>query len=140
MKTAPERILVVDDEVSTLTLFQRILEKEGYEVVCATSGEEALQQLASNWFDLAISDLRMPGLTGIELVREAKALNPTLPCIVLTGYGTVHSAVAAMKEGAYDYLTKPVNDRSEEHTSELQSRPHLVCRLLLEKKKRPITN
>ena len=110
MKTAPERILVVDDEVSTLTLFQRILEKEGYEVVCATSGEEALQQLKTQRFDLAISDLRMPGLTGIELVREAKALNPTLPCIVLTGYGTVHSAVAVMKEGAYDYLTKPVND------------------------------
>src|SRR2546425_1691878 len=110
MKTAPERILVVDDEVSTLTLFQRILEKEGYAVVCATSGEEALQQLKTQRFDLAISDLRMPGLTGIELVREAKALNPNLPCIVLTGYGTVHSAVAVMKEGAYDYLTKPVND------------------------------
>ena len=110
MKTAPERILVVDDEVSTLTLFQRILEKEGYAVVCVTSGEEALQQLKTQRFDLAISDLRMPGLTGIELVREAKALNPSLPCIVLTGYGTVHSAVAVMKEGAYDYLTKPVND------------------------------
>ena len=110
MKTAPERILVVDDEVSTLTLFQRILEKEGYEVVCAASGEEALQQLTSNWFDLAISDLRMPGLTGIEFVQKAKALSPTMPCIVLTGYGTVHSAVAVMKEGAYDYLTKPVND------------------------------
>jgi len=96
MKTAPERILVVDDEVSTLTLFQRILEKEGYAVVCVTSGEEALQQLKTQRFDLAISDLRMPGLTGIELVREAKALNPSLPCIVLTGYGTVHSAVAAM--------------------------------------------
>ncbi len=111
MKTAPERILVVDDEVSTLTLFQRILEKEGYAVVCVTSGEEALQQLKTQRFDLAISDLRMPGLTGIELVREAKALNPSLPCIVLTGYGTVHSAVAVMKEGAYDYLTKPVNDK-----------------------------
>ena len=110
MKTAPERILVVDDEVSTLTLFQRILAKEGYEVICAPSGEEALQQLTSHWFDLAISDLRMPGLTGIEFVQKAKALSPTLPCIVLTGYGTVHSAVAVMKEGAYDYLTKPVND------------------------------
>ena len=110
MKTAPERILVVDDEVSTLTLFQRSLEKEGYAVVCAASGEEALQQLTSNWFDLAISDLRMPGLTGIEFVQKAKALSPTMPCIVLTGYGTVHSAVAVMKEGAYDYLTKPVND------------------------------
>ncbi len=110
MKTAPERILVVDDEVSTLTLFQRILEKEGYAVVCVTSGEKALQQLKTQRFDLAISDLRMPGLTGIEFVQKAKALSPTLPCIVLTGYGTVHSAVAVMKEGAYDYLTKPVND------------------------------
>src|SRR2546425_11566008 len=98
MKTAPERILVVDDDVSPLTLFQRSLAKEGYEATCAPSGEEALQQLTSHWFDLAISDLRMPGLTGIEFVQKAKALSPPLPCIVLTGYATVPSAVAAMKE------------------------------------------
>src|SRR5919201_1680625 len=96
MKTAPEKILVVDDEESLRSLFKQVLEKEGYEVVCAASGEEALQQLKTQWFDLAISDLRMPGLTGIEFMREGKALSPAMPYIMLTGYGSVHSAVAAM--------------------------------------------
>jgi DNA-binding NtrC family response regulator len=105
-----ERILVVDDEANMLGLFKKILEKEGYEVVTAGSGEEAIQRLEKEGFDLLISDLKMPGLSGIELVRQAKKLSPTLPCIVLTAYGTIESAVSAMKEGAYDYLTKPVNN------------------------------
>jgi DNA-binding NtrC family response regulator len=105
-----ERILVVDDEANMLGLFKKILEKEGYEVVTAGSGEEAIERLEKEGFDLLISDLKMPGLSGIELVRQAKKLSPTLPCIVLTAYGTIESAVSAMKEGAYDYLTKPVNN------------------------------
>jgi len=107
---SPEKILVVDDEVNMLALFKKVLGKEGYQVEAVSSGEGALKQLEKQWFDLVISDLKMPGLDGLELLKKVKEANPTLPFIVLTAYGTVDSAVAAMKEGAYDYLTKPINN------------------------------
>lgn len=110
MKTAPARILIIDDEANMLVLFQKILEKEGYQVVCASSAEEGLQQLEREWFDVAISDLKMAGLDGIEFVKQARLINPTMPCIVLTAYGSVDSAVGAMKQGAYDYLRKPIDN------------------------------
>lgn len=106
----PDRILVVDDELNMLGLFKKVLEKEGYEVVTVSSGEEAVKKLDTEWFDLLISDLKMPGLSGLELLKKIKSMVPTLPCILLTAYGTIDSAVAAMKEGAYDYLTKPINN------------------------------
>lgn len=105
-----DKILVVDDDASVLALFQMVLGTEGYKITCASSGEEALQQLECERFDLLISDLRLPGLDGIALVKQAKAINPAMPSIVLTAYGTVESAVAAMKEGAHDYLAKPFNN------------------------------
>jgi DNA-binding NtrC family response regulator len=105
----PERILVVDDEPNMQGLFKKVLGKEGYEVVTAFSGEEAVKKLEAEWFDLLISDLKMPGMSGLDLLKKAKGLTPTLPCIMLTAHGTIDSAVAAMKEGANDYLTKPVN-------------------------------
>ena len=106
----PERILVVDDEPNMLGLFKKVLEKEGYEVVTASTGEEAVKKLGTEWFDLLISDLKMPGLSGLELLKRVKSLVPALPCIMLTAYGSIDSAVAAMKEGAYDYLAKPINN------------------------------
>jgi DNA-binding NtrC family response regulator len=66
--------------------------------------------MEKEWFDLIISDLRMPGLDGLQLLKNVKEVSPTIPFIVLTAYGTIDSAVAAMKEGAYDYLTKPINN------------------------------
>jgi DNA-binding NtrC family response regulator len=105
----PERILVVDDEPNMLDLFKKVLGKEGYQVVASSSGEEAIQQLETERFDLLISDLKMPGLSGLELLKKAKSVSPTLPCIMLTAHGTIDSAVSAMREGAYDYLTKPIN-------------------------------
>lgn len=110
MSAASDRILVVDDEVNMLALFKRVLQKEGYGVVTASSGEQALRCLESEWFDVVISDLKMPGLDGLELLKRAKAISPSLPVILLTAYGTIDSAVSAMKEGAFDYLTKPVNN------------------------------
>lgn len=104
-----ERILVVDDEEHMLTLFESVLGKEGYRVSCAVSAEEALQQLQTNEFDLVISDLLLPDMDGFALLQQIKATQLTVPYIMLTGHGTVRSAVAAMKEGASDYLTKPVD-------------------------------
>jgi len=102
-------ILAVDDEENLRALFARTLEREGYAVTCAASAEEAMRWLEHEWFDLVISDLRMAGLDGMDLLRHAKEKNPTLPFILLTGFGTIESAVAAMKEGAWDYLTKPID-------------------------------
>jgi len=107
---APGRVLVVDDEPNMLALFQKVLGKEGYEVVAVSSGEEAIGKLEAEWFDLLISDLKMPGLSGSELLKKARSVSPTLPCILLTAYGTIDSAVSAMKGGAFDYLTKPINN------------------------------
>ncbi|HEV8713934.1 MAG TPA: sigma-54 dependent transcriptional regulator [Candidatus Binatia bacterium] len=107
MRVKRDKILVVDDDASVLALFQTVLGSEGYDIICASSGEEALQQLEQERFDLLISDLRLPGMDGITLVKQAKAINPAMPSLVLTAYGTVESAVAAMKEGAHDYLAKP---------------------------------
>jgi DNA-binding NtrC family response regulator len=100
----------MDDEVNTLGSFQRVLSNAGYEVALASSGEEALQRLGTEWFDLIISDLKLPGLDGLDLLRQVKTLNPTLPVILLTAYGSVATAVEAMKEGAYDFLSKPINN------------------------------
>jgi DNA-binding NtrC family response regulator len=111
MQVIRERILVVDDDENTLALFEGVLSKEGYAVVCASSGEEALHLLTGQDFDLLISDWKLPPgmMDGIELLRQVKIGYPTLSYILMTGHGSVPSAVAAMKEGATDYLTKPVN-------------------------------
>jgi DNA-binding NtrC family response regulator len=109
MRVTRERILVVDDDENMLIFFEGVLRKAGYAVLSVSSGEEALQILEKQEFALMLSDLVLPGIDGIALVQRAKKIDPTLPCVVLTGHGSVRSAVAAMKEGASDYLTKPVD-------------------------------
>jgi DNA-binding NtrC family response regulator len=109
MNAARETILVVDDEVHMQVLFKRVLGKENYLVDAASSGEEGLERLDKGQLDLIISDLRLPGMDGLEFIKKAKEMSPTIPCIMLTGYGTIPSAVAAIKEGADEYLTKPVD-------------------------------
>lgn len=106
----PGKILVVDDEPNMLGLFKKVLGKEGHEVVGVLSGEAAIERLKSERFDLLISDLKMPGLSGSDVLKIAKNLDPVLPCIVLTAHGTIESAVSAMRDGAYNYLTKPINN------------------------------
>jgi DNA-binding NtrC family response regulator len=110
MDAGRERILVVDDEENVLALCQTILQKKGYDVKCAATAEEALDRLETELFDVVVTDLKMPGMSGLDLLTKAKALNPSVPFIMLTAFGTVHSAVEAMKEGAYDYLIKPVDN------------------------------
>jgi two-component system, NtrC family, response regulator AtoC len=109
MTPVPEKILIVDDEANMLALCESVLGKEGYVVVCAASAEEALKRLDADNIDLLIADLRLPGMDGMELVQHVKVQQPGLPYLLLTGHGTIQSAVAAMKDGAADYLTKPVD-------------------------------
>jgi DNA-binding NtrC family response regulator len=109
MNAGNERILLVDDEKDLVALFKKILEKQGYQICSVYTAEDALKELKAQSFDLVITDLKLPGMTGLELVKKAKAINPTLLFIMLTGFGTVPSAVEAMKQGAHDYLLKPID-------------------------------
>jgi DNA-binding NtrC family response regulator len=103
------RLLIVDDEKNIREGLAVSLEMDGYEVVCAADGEEGWNRFGKGDVDLVITDLRMPAMGGEELLRRILAETPGLPVIILTGHGTVENAVTAMREGAYDFLTKPVN-------------------------------
>jgi DNA-binding NtrC family response regulator len=102
-------VLVVDDERNIRTGLKAALEMDGYEVLLAADGKEGLDLALHADVDLVITDLRMDGLSGEELLRRVTAEAPGIPVIVLTGHGTVESAVEAMRSGAYDFLTKPLN-------------------------------
>ena len=104
---AGEKILIVDDEEGMRRLLRRVLSREGFETSAAGSGAEALQMVGSDQFDLVITDVKMPGMDGVELLKELYAFDPSLPVVVITAYGTVESAVQALRAGAYDYITKP---------------------------------
>ena len=100
-------LLVADDDPAVRQSLERALTREGYAVVLAPDGQAALERLQGGGVDLVLSDLKMPGLTGLELLREAKAVAPDVDVILLTAFGTVEEAVRAMKDGATDFLTKP---------------------------------
>lgn len=101
------RILVVDDEESIREFLEIMLKKEGYEVTCVEDGQVALDTLKKKSFDLVISDMQMPNLTGMELLRHVKDQYPDIVFMMITAFGTTETAVEAMKIGAYDYITKP---------------------------------
>jgi DNA-binding NtrC family response regulator len=102
------KVLIVDDEPVVRAVLTDVLRVEGFEVVAAASGLAALDEVTSDTFSIAILDMRMPGLDGMETLPKLKGLAPKLPVIMLTGYGSIPSAVEAMRLGASDYLTKPV--------------------------------
>ncbi len=102
-------LLVVDDEKNIREGLGTALELDGYRVFLAADGDEAWKRFQKGDIDLVITDLRMPGLSGEELLKRISAEAPTVPVIVLTGHGTVENAVEAMRNGAYDFLTKPLN-------------------------------
>jgi len=102
-----ERILVVDDSEVTLEVLERNLTAAGYAVTCATRAAMALDLLDSQPFDLLVTDLKMPGMGGMELARRARELYPDLPCMMITGYATVPGAVEALQSGVAEYLSKP---------------------------------
>ena len=103
------KILVVDDEPGVRKSLSILLSKEGYEVDSAPNGIDALRMIRMDDFDLIITDLRMIPITGLELLKEVKKLSSTIEVIMITAYGSVDSAVLAMKDGAFDYITKPFN-------------------------------
>ena len=102
-----EKILVVDDEQSLREVLSIMLKRAGYAVTSVSDGEEAIEQLQKEIFDLVITDLRMPKVDGMEVLRAVKSASPETVVLIITAFATADSAVEAMKRGAYDYLTKP---------------------------------
>jgi len=106
----PKRVLVVDDERAIREIIRERLETAGYDVRTAEDGQAALQAFGESGFDVVITDLHMPGIGGLELLRRVKDAAPTAVVIVLTGYGALDSAAEALRNGCDDYLLKPLPD------------------------------
>ena len=107
MKKTKGRILVVDDERSMREILEIFLKSEGYSVSVADNGKSALEVMKNDFFDLIITDMKMPKVGGLELLRNVKEISPDTVVVIITAFGTTESAVEAMKLGAYDYITKP---------------------------------
>ncbi|MFN3406552.1 MAG: sigma-54-dependent transcriptional regulator [Caldimicrobium sp.] len=101
------KILVAEDEEITLKHLLNTLKREGYEVVAARDGSEAIELLQKERFDVVITDIKMPKISGMEVLDKAKEIDPDIEVLIITGFGSIGSAVEAMKKGAYDYITKP---------------------------------
>ena len=138
MSKVTTRILVVDDEAPIRTLVSQVLVGEGYEVVEAASAEDALKVFGEKHCPLVISDIRMGGMSGLELLDEVKRLRPQTLVVIMSAYVSIDSAIAALKAGAYDYLIKPFEDlelivsvvrRAMENITLIKERNSLVVHL-----------
>ncbi len=107
-RSMEETVLLVDDEENTRAALSIALEREGYHVLPASNGQEGIEALDNNPIDILITDLKMPGISGMELLQYARKKYPEVMVIVITGYASVESAINAMKDGAFDYITKPI--------------------------------
>ena len=103
------RLLVVDDEEPIRQMFRDYFTTLGYQVATAQSGRDALTQLVPGGFDCILCDLMMPEMDGMELLQELRTQDKTTPFLMMTGYPSLETAIDAIKRGAYDYITKPVN-------------------------------
>ena len=101
------KVLVVDDEELYRRAIERILTRVGHDVVMARNAAEALEQVSSISVDLVLCDIQMPGINGLELIRQIRDIEPELPCIVMTGYNTPENSIEALQAGAFWYLEKP---------------------------------
>lgn len=116
MSSPAGRVLIVDDEPEIRDLLACLARREGFEVLTAPDGETALQMIRRESPDLMLLDIKMPGLDGMEVLRQARALDGTLPVVILTAYGSIKGAVEALRIGAHDYMVKPF-----EHTDVVRS-------------------
>jgi len=107
LKSGQKNILVVDDDMSVRTTFSSVLRQEGYRVTAVKNGYEAIKAIDEESFDLALVDLGMPGMDGIRVLEKIKTRRPQTRVIIFTGYGSITTAVEAMRKGATDYLNKP---------------------------------
>jgi two-component system, NarL family, sensor histidine kinase UhpB len=144
------KVMVIDDDRETLTPLCDILSEIGYEAACFVSAEEALEVFDGQAFDLILVDLMMPQMDGIAFMKAAQTKDPLFVCIIVTGHATVATAVEAMKEGAFDYLTKPLNWKTlqpilsraievrrlrkseEQYRSVVEDQTELICRSALD--------
>src|SRR4051812_180695 len=108
MKQNPTKVLIADDETSITAGLSAILSDEGYNVDVANDGQKALERLTADRYGVILADLKMPKLDGLSLLKEMQAANIPTECIIITGAGTVETAVDAMRQGAYDYIEKPL--------------------------------
>ena len=102
-------ILVIDDEDAQRNILMGYLEKKGFSIYSASSGNEGIKLVKNNLIDIVLSDYKMPDKTGIEVLEEVKKINPEISFVILTAYGTIENAVKAMRLGAFDYISKPVD-------------------------------
>ena len=100
-------ILIVDDEEGLREGLSRLLEDEGYAVLCAENGEKALEIVRGTHIDLILTDMRMPGISGIDLLKKVRKIRENIGVIILTGYGEIESYIEAMNFGAMEYVSKP---------------------------------
>jgi DNA-binding NtrC family response regulator len=107
MKVNPNKILIVDDERDICRALEFLLSREGYRIVTADSGQEALRKIEAEDFDLVITDMKMEGMDGLQVLENSLAMRPNLIVVIMTAFASVESAVEAMKKGASDYLVKP---------------------------------
>jgi two-component system response regulator HydG len=108
LRAASPTLLVVDDEPSNLESLERIFAREGLSVMTAPDGKEGLEVLRKRRVDVLLTDLMMPGVTGVDLLKATRQISPETEVVLMTAYGTVETAVEAMREGAYDFITKPL--------------------------------
>jgi two-component system response regulator PilR (NtrC family) len=128
-------ILVVDDELSMRELLEYMLDKKGYRVVCAANGKEALSKIKKEHYDLLLCDIRLGDMTGLEVLKASKKINPHVTVIMISAFATTETAVEAMNQGAFDYVPKPF-----ENQELLQTIANALERKTLEKDKRAIDN
>lgn len=105
-----EKILIIDDNESLRYTLTSVLEESGFETCAVDDGHKGINEVKTNSYNLVICDMKIPGMDGMQILREIKKINPELPVLVLTAFGDIKNAVEAMKHGAHDYLTKPFNN------------------------------
>lgn len=138
MSSPPPRILVVEDETVVRMTLTKLLERDGYDVVAVESGKEALEQIASRRFDLALIDLKLPDMDGLAVLSALRQRAPDTAAIILTAYASLETAVEALRQGAHDYLFKPcrtVELRESIRTALIKRQRELRQRQLLEQLK-----